>query len=83
MSMSVDAALAGEIFDHFCNAGTLKSILRSYRLQQSSSSLMCSAIQQDFPVRMLSDNIKGTHIYESEATHMSQKEGTGGALSIC
>ena len=32
MSVSVDAALAGEIFDHFCNAGTLKSILRSYRL---------------------------------------------------
>jgi len=31
MSTSVDAALAGEIFDHFCNAGTLKSILRSYR----------------------------------------------------
>merc|ERR550519_2133117 len=31
MSVSVDAALAGEIFDHFCNAGTLKSILRSYR----------------------------------------------------
>jgi hypothetical protein len=33
MSVSVDAALAGEIFDHFCNAGTLKSILRSYRFR--------------------------------------------------
>ena len=31
MSTNVDDALAGEIFDHFCNAGTLKSILRSYR----------------------------------------------------
>lgn len=31
MSVNVDSALAGEIFDHFCNAGTLKSILRSYR----------------------------------------------------
>jgi len=31
LSMNVDSALAGEIFDHFCNAGTLKSILRSYR----------------------------------------------------
>jgi len=31
MSVNVDFALAGEIFDHFCNAGTLKSILRSYR----------------------------------------------------
>ena len=31
MSTNVDSALAGEIFDHFCNAGTLKSILRSYR----------------------------------------------------
>ena len=38
MSMSVDAALAGEIFDHFCNAGTLKSILRSYRLLVQFSS---------------------------------------------
>ena len=42
MSVSVDAALAGEIFDHFCNAGTLKSILRSYRLQYKQiSQLKC------------------------------------------
>ena len=32
MSVNVDAGLAGEIFDHFCNAATLKSILRSFRL---------------------------------------------------
>ena len=31
MSVNVDAGLAGEIFDHFCNAATLKSILRSFR----------------------------------------------------
>ena len=27
----LDAALASEIFDHFCNAQTFKSILRSFR----------------------------------------------------
>ena len=27
MSVNVDSGLAGEIFDHFCNAATLKSIL--------------------------------------------------------
>ena len=31
MSVTVDSGLAGEIFDHFCNAATLKSILRSFR----------------------------------------------------
>ena len=31
MSVNVDSGLAGEIFDHFCNAATLKSILRSFR----------------------------------------------------
>ena len=31
MSVNVDCGLAGEIFDHFCNAATLKSILRSFR----------------------------------------------------
>ena len=28
---TVDAAVAGEVFDHFCSANTLKSILRSFR----------------------------------------------------
>ena len=31
MSVNIDSGLAGEIFDHFCNAATLKSILRSFR----------------------------------------------------
>ena len=31
LSVNVDSGLAGEIFDHFCNAATLKSILRSFR----------------------------------------------------
>lgn len=31
LSVTVDSGLAGEIFDHFCNAATLKSILRSFR----------------------------------------------------
>ena len=30
-SLVIDVALANEVFDHFCNASTLKSILRSYR----------------------------------------------------
>ena len=31
MSVDVNSALAEEIFNHFCGAATLKSILRSYR----------------------------------------------------
>jgi len=30
-SLVVDSAMAGEVFDHFCSASTLKSILRSFR----------------------------------------------------
>lgn len=37
MSVNVDAGLAGEIFDHFCNAATLKSILRSFRFVCNNS----------------------------------------------
>lgn len=64
MSVSVDAALAGEIFDHFCNAGTLKSILRSYRLHP---------LRSFHTKRFLSWNVV-RDTCESPPTHMSQKK---------
>ena len=41
MSVNVDAGLAGEIFDHFCHAATLKSILRSFRCVVIREQLVC------------------------------------------
>ena len=47
MSVNVDAGLAGEIFDHFCNAATLKSILRSFRFvfNNRGENLYCRPLQ--------------------------------------
>ena len=75
MSVSVDAALAGEIFDHFCNAGTLKSILRSYRLDPSPFCFQLRSCE--------SENGRHTHMSHGSNPHESVERKRESACPSC
>ncbi len=48
-SLRIDSSLAAEIFDHFCAASTLKSILRAFRLLCETTRLKPAELPQFYP----------------------------------